>query len=87
MWGYYDKSLLNAYPKTLEWQYRDEYPFEDALGVPLQTDLSEWDSVSNTISNPINTHVKSPEEFKKEIEELKLKYKDIERPNMWENKH
>jgi hypothetical protein len=87
MWGYYDKRLLEAYPEPLEWQYRDEYPFEDALGFAPSTDMAAWSEVSDYPSNPLDSNVKSPEDFQKEVDELRRKYEKIERPNMWENKH
>lgn len=74
---------MSYYPKTLEWQYRDEYPFDDALNLQTQFSPNDWETVNENDTSMIETKIKTPEEFQKEIEELKLKY-NLKKPDMWE---
>lgn len=66
----------------MEWQFRDEYPFEDAINFQEQFSPNEWDSV-NENENVINQSAQSPEQFRAEVEELKAKYQ-LNKPNLWE---
>lgn len=84
IYGYYDNKLLKVYPTPLEWQFRDEYPTDDALIFAPDYCPNGWDSLQPP-SN-VDETVKTPEQFQQEIDELRLKYK-IEKPNMWENRH
>jgi hypothetical protein len=83
MWGYYDKKLLSYYPQPLEWQFRDEYPADDAINFQEQFSPNEWDSVDEN-ANVINQSGQSPDQFLKEVEQLKAKYQ-LNKPNLWEN--
>ena len=80
--GYYDKKLLAYYPNPREWQFRDEYPMDESLNFQAQFSPNEWNTVdeNNVI---IESKVKTPDEFHREVEELKAKY-NLQRPNMWE---
>ena len=81
--GYYDKKLLSYYPKSLEWQFRDEYPFDDALGAKPTIGSNEWETVIDTEISFLESNVKSPQDFAKEVEELRFKY-NLKTPDMWE---
>jgi hypothetical protein len=82
LWGYYDKKLLNYYPDPLEWQFRDEYPFEDNMTYNDPYSPNEWDRV-NVNDTSISQSAQTPQEFQKEVEALKSKYQ-LNKPNMWE---
>jgi hypothetical protein len=86
LYGYYDRKLLEYYPKPREWQYRDEYPVEDSFFLALDFQANDWEKVDDNDTIINEKDIKTPETFKKEIEELKQKYK-IAKPNMWENRH
>lgn len=81
--GYYDQKLLNYYPEPRDWQFRDEYPMDDSLNLAEQFTPNEWSSVDENLTYVSDSNVKSPEEFSKEVEELKAKY-NLKTPNMWE---
>lgn len=84
-WGYYDKKLLEYYPKPKEYQYIDDYPFEDSLMTLPTFEPNEWDKVDENYTLNKSQNVKSPQEFEKEIEELNRKYDNPKTPNLWEN--
>jgi hypothetical protein len=44
---------------------------------------NEWGNVNENDTSMIETNVKSPEEFQREVEELKAKY-NLKNPNLWE---
>ncbi len=88
IWGYYDEKLLSYYPKPLEWQFRDEYPMEDALSMTHSFGPNEWENINTNDMNIVSydqKEIKTPEEFQKEIEELNNKYQNVKQPDMWEN--
>jgi len=73
-WGYYDKKLLEYYPKPKEYQYIDDYPFEDSLmGLPA-FQPNEWDNVDESYRISGASNPKTPQDFEKEIEELNRKF-------------
>ena len=82
--GYYDPKLLSYYPEPREWQYRDEYPMDDTHTLSDNFTPSEWNSVNEHEGFMSEGQVKSPEEFQKEVEELRAKY-NLSAPNMWES--
>lgn len=90
MFGYYDSKLLEYYPQPREWQFRDEYPVED-VHFNETFGPNEWDSVRTSDSHlSLNEHgVKSPEDFKAEVEQLRQKFKETHtnHSRMFENKH
>ena len=87
MWGYYDKKLLEYYPKPKEYQYIDDYPFEDSLMTIPNFQPNEWDGVDENFSfSKSNENIlKSPVDFEKEIEELNKKFSNPQTPDMWDN--
>jgi hypothetical protein len=86
MWGYYDKRLLeDGYQKPKEWQYREGYPFEDNITFTAETTNEGWENVDNNYTNPISKEMKTPEDFQREVEELRQKY-NLQSPNMWDNR-
>lgn len=84
-WGYYDKKLLDYYPKPKEYQYIDDYPFEDALMTIPSYLPNEWDEVDENFILVKNQNIKSPQEFEKEVEELSKKFSNPQSPDMWDN--
>ncbi len=73
-WGYYDKKLLEYYPKPKEYQFIDDYPFEDSLmGLPA-FQPNEWDEVDENYRISGASNPKTPQDFEKEIEELNRKF-------------
>jgi hypothetical protein len=44
-----------------------------------------WENVDNNYTNPITNNAKAPEDFAREVEELRQKY-NTESPNMWDNR-
>lgn len=46
-----------------------------------------WEKIDPNYNVPLDSAVKTPAEFQNEIEQLKKKYNNIEKPNMWENRH
>ncbi len=55
---------------------------DESLNLQAQFSPNEWNTVdeNNVLTE---TKVKTPDEFHKEVEELKAKY-NLQRPNMWE---
>lgn len=81
--GYYDAKLLSYYPEPREWQFRDEYPMDDSITMASVFSPNEWGSVNENDTSITESKVKSPEEFSKEVEEIKARY-NLKTPNMWE---
>lgn len=83
LWGYYDKKLLDYYPKPKEYQYIDDYPFEDSLIHAGGFQPNEWETVDESFRLTKSDNAKSPEAFQKEVEELTRKYNNPQPGNVW----
>lgn len=87
VYGYYDKKLLSYYPNPREWQFRDEYPFEDAHS--FVSDFSAeyyWKDVSDNANVSSDGLVKTPEEFEVEVKLLREKYGNNNQVKMFDEK-
>lgn len=66
---------MSYYPKPREWQFRDEYPVEDSHS--LLNDYSPdfyWDEVGDDATASSEGTVKTPEEFEKEVKNLRERF-------------
>jgi hypothetical protein len=89
-YGYYDKRLLNYYPKALEWQFRDEYPVDDALLFAPQFSPNGWENINENDRNhnlSTQNQTRTPEQFRKEVEEIRSRYtsKSVDPIDSWNN--
>jgi hypothetical protein len=82
--GYYDKKLLEYYPKPKEYQYIDDYPFEDSHPTYSQFSTHELDHVDENYKLENSKNAKTPEDFQKEIEELNRKFNNPQAGNVWQ---
>ena len=73
---------MNYYPEPREWQFRDEYPVDDSHNLLLEMTPNEWGSVDENYNFYSETQVKTPEEFKKEVELLRTKY-NLDSADLW----
>jgi len=56
---------------------------DDSLTVVQTFSPNEWNTVDENYTTISDSKVKTPEEFAKEVEELKAKYK-LQTPDLWE---
>lgn len=57
---------------------------DDALNFQAMFSPNEWHTVDVNEDSMVESKVKTPEEFHKEVQELQAKY-NLKNPNMWDN--
>jgi hypothetical protein len=83
-WGYYDSKKLDYYPKTREFEFRDEFPLEEYVDYDSYNSTG-WENIDANDTGLKSHEAESIDNFKNKVNELKQKYsKDVE---LWENKH
>lgn len=72
--GFYNKDNLNYYPKPVEYEYRDEFPFDDYVNLGNNYADNGWEDVELNKTDLVDHVAESNEAFKRKVEKLKKKY-------------